>query len=89
MTNLIIAKTATSVAMAPCTEIAVGSAWQSICVASLIGHCEAVVASGLLPQPAEQSLRFLIAETLSAFNMASHDQVENETAAIRQVMERT
>ena len=88
MTSLTIAKTATSAAMALCTELAVGSAWQSICVASLIGHCEAVVASGLLPQPAEQSLRFLIAETLSAFNMASHDQLENEVAAVRRCMER-
>jgi hypothetical protein len=69
-------------------EQIVGPAWQSICVASLIGHCESIAASGDLTEPAEKSLRFLIAETLSAFNMASHDQLENELAAIRQVMER-
>jgi hypothetical protein len=70
-------------------EQIVGPAWQSICVASLVGHCEALAASGQLTEPSEKSLRFLIAETLSAFNMASHDQLENELAAIRQVMERT
>jgi hypothetical protein len=70
-------------------EQIVGPAWQSICVASLVGHCESIAASGHLTEPAEKSLRFLIAETLSAFNMASHDQLENELAAIRQVMERT
>jgi hypothetical protein len=70
-------------------EQAVGSAWQQVCVASLIGHCEAIAASGDLTQPAEKSLRFLIAETLSAFGMQSHQQLENELSAIRQVMERT
>jgi hypothetical protein len=70
-------------------EHIVGPAWQSICVASLVGHCEAVVASGHLPEPSERSMRLLIAETLSAFNMQSHDQLENELSAIRQVMERT
>jgi hypothetical protein len=75
--------------MAPSTEIAIGPAWQSVCVASLVGHCESIAASGHLPQPAEQSLRLLIAETLSAFGMQSHDQLENELSAIRQVMERT
>jgi hypothetical protein len=69
-------------------EQIVGPAWQSICVASLIGHCEAIAASGHLTEPAEKSLRFLIAETLSAFGMQSHDQLENELSAIRQVMER-
>jgi hypothetical protein len=88
MTNLIIAKTAKSAAMAPCTEIAVGEAWRHVCVASLIGHCESIAASGQLTTPAEQSLRLLIAETLSAFGMQSHDQLENELSAIRQVMER-
>jgi hypothetical protein len=88
MTNLTIVNSATRTAMARSTEIAVGSAWQSICVASLVGHCESIAASGHLPQPAEQSLRLLIAETLSAFGMASHDQVENEVAAVRMCMER-
>jgi len=70
-------------------EQIIGPAWQQVCVASLVGHCEAIAASGHLTEPAEKSLRFLIAETLSAFNMVSHDQLENELSAIRQVMERT
>lgn len=73
----------------PRVEQTVSSAWQSICVASLIGHCESIAASGRLAEPAEQSLRFLIAETLSAFNMMPHDQLENELAAVRKCMERT
>ena len=75
--------------MAPSTEIAIGSAWQSICVASLVGHCEAVIASGQLPEPSEQSMRLLVAETLSAFGMVSHDQLENELAGVRRCMERS
>jgi len=70
-------------------EQIVGPAWQQVCVASLVGHCESIAASGHLPEPAEQSLRLLISETLSAFGMASHDQLENELAAVRQCMERT
>lgn len=62
---------------------------QAYAVAKLVGHCEAIVGSGLLPEPSEQSLRLLIAEALSAFNMVSHDQLENEVAAVRQCMERT
>lgn len=73
----------------PRVERIVGPAWQSICVASLIGHCESIAASGQLTTPSEQSLRFLIAETLSAFGMQSHDQVENEVSAVRKCMERT
>jgi len=73
----------------PRVEQRVGEAWQQVCVASLIGHCEAVVASGRLTEPSEQSLRFLIAETLSAFGMQSHQLLENELAAIRKCMERT
>lgn len=69
-------------------EAVVGPAWQSICVASLVGHCEALAASGDLTPPAEQSLRFLIAETLSAFGMQSHAQLENELAAVKLCMER-
>jgi len=45
---------------------------QAYAAAKLIGHCEAMVGSGLLPEPSEQSLRLLIAETLSAFNMEPH-----------------
>lgn len=70
-------------------EQLVGPAWQSICVASLIGECESIAASGRLTEPAERSLRFLIGETLSAFGMVSHDQLENELSAVRQCMERS
>jgi hypothetical protein len=49
--------------------------WREICVASLIGHCEAIASAGLLPEPAEESLRLLVAETLCAFNM-QHAQQE-------------
>lgn len=45
---------------------------QRCAVAQLIGHCEGIAASGVLPEPAEQSLRLLIAETLSAFGMPHH-----------------
>jgi len=69
-------------------EGVVGPAWQSICVASLVGHCESILGAGHLPLPAEQSLRLLVAETLSAFNMQSHQQLENELAAVRLCMER-
>jgi hypothetical protein len=51
--------------------------WRAVCVASLIGHCEAIAASGLLPEPSEESLRVLIAECLCAFNLQTHQ----ETAA--------
>ena len=74
--------------MAQSTDF-VGPAWQQVCVASLIGHCESIAASGRLTEPSEQSLRLLIAETLSAFGMQSHQQLENELAAVRFCMERT
>lgn len=48
--------------------------WQAICVASLVAHCESIASSGLLPEPSEESLRLLIAETLSAFQMQPHQQ---------------
>jgi hypothetical protein len=69
-------------------EQIVGPAWQQVCVASLVGHCEAIASSGDLTEPAEKSLRFLIAETLSAFGMQSHQQLENELSAVRMCMER-
>jgi hypothetical protein len=75
--------------MGQSTEIEVGNAWRHICVASLVGHCESIAASGQLTTPSEQSLRLLIAETLSAFGMQSHQQLENELAAVRFCMERT
>lgn len=43
--------------------------YRRLAVSSLVGHCESIAASGALPEPAEQSLRMLIAQTLSAFNM--------------------
>lgn len=70
-------------------EQLVGPAWQQVCVASLVGHCEAIAASGHLTEPSEKSLRFLIAETLSAFGMQSHDQLENELAAVKLCMGRS
>jgi hypothetical protein len=70
-------------------EQIVGPAWQQVCVASLVGHCEAIAASGHLTEPAEKSLRLLIAETLSAFGMQSHQQLENELSAVRMCMERS
>ena len=45
---------------------------QAYAAAKLIGHCEAIVGSGLLPEASEQSLRILIAEALTAFNMEPH-----------------
>jgi len=52
---------------------------QAYAVAKLIGHCEAIAGSGLLPEPSEQSLRLLIAEALTAFNMDAHqDAVKAE-----------
>lgn len=48
---------------------------QAYAVAKLVGHCEALVASGHLTEPSEQSLRLLIAEALSAFNMEPHQEV--------------
>jgi hypothetical protein len=59
---------------------------QAYAVAKLIGHCEALVGSGHLTEPSEQSLRLLIAETLSAFDMEPHQEavkasmVESERA---------
>jgi hypothetical protein len=42
-----------------------------LAVSALIGHCETIAASGDLTQEAEQSLRWLIAQTLAAFEMPS------------------
>jgi hypothetical protein len=42
-----------------------------LAVAALVGECESIVGSGVLTEPAERSLRFLIAETLSAHGMPS------------------
>lgn len=51
---------------------------QRCAVASLIGHCEAIAESGLLSEPAELSLRVLIAQTLAAFNMPSKMERQRE-----------
>lgn len=51
---------------------------QRLAVAALVGECESIAASGNLTEPAEQSLRLLIAETLSAHGMPSI--AERETA---------
>jgi hypothetical protein len=55
---------------------------QAYAVAKLVGHCEALVGSGHLTEPSEQSLRLLIAETLSAFDMEPHQ------SAVKAEMER-
>jgi hypothetical protein len=55
---------------------------QAYAAAKLIGHCEAIAGSGLLPEPSEQSLRLLIAEALSAFDMEPHQ------SAVKAEMER-
>lgn len=49
---------------------------QRLAVSALIGHCEALAASGALTLPAEQSLRLLVAETLAAFGMPSKTELE-------------
>lgn len=41
-------------------------------VASLIGECESLVGKGILTEPAEKSMRLLIAKTLAAFGMDHH-----------------
>jgi hypothetical protein len=53
-------------------------------VAALVGQCEAIAASGQLAAPAEQSLRLLIAKTLTAFDMPAKS--ERTAAAISGVM---
>ena len=53
---------------------------QLYAVASLIRECESIAASGHLTQPAEQSLRLLIAQALAAFGMASKSERTKETA---------
>lgn len=44
-------------------------------VALLVGYCEGVCGSGILPETAELRLRKLVAETLAAFNMPSKADV--------------
>lgn len=50
---------------------------QRLSVAALVGECESIAASGRLSEPAEQSLRLLIAKTLTAFNMPSKRERED------------
>jgi hypothetical protein len=49
---------------------------QRLAVAALVGECESIAASGNLTPPAEQSLRLLIAKTLTAFEMPSKAERE-------------
>ena len=44
---------------------------QRYAVAALIGECEAIAASGRLTEPAEKSLRIVVAHALAAFQMPS------------------
>lgn len=50
--------------------------WQHVIVASLVGHCEAIISSGRLTEPNEESLRVLVAEALSAFGMVHNNNQE-------------
>ena len=45
-----------------------------LAVASLIGECEAIAESGHLTEPAEKSLRVVVAQALAAFNMPSKEE---------------
>ena len=49
---------------------------QRLAVSALLGQCEAIAGSGALTEPAEQSLRVLIAHTLNAFQMPSKAERE-------------
>lgn len=42
---------------------------QRLTVAALVGECESIVGAGVLTEPAERSLRLLIARTLVSFDM--------------------
>lgn len=44
---------------------------RNLAVAALVGECESIVGAGVLTEPAERSLRLLIAEALSAHGMPS------------------
>jgi hypothetical protein len=54
---------------------------QRLAVSALIGHCEALAASGALTLPAEQSMRLLLAHTLAAFGMPSKAERAEDRAA--------
>ena len=45
-----------------------------LAVAALIGECESVLGKGLLTPPAEEAMRVVVAEVLSAFAMQHHDE---------------
>lgn len=45
-----------------------------LAVAALVGHCEAIAASGLLPEPSEVALRYLIAQALAAHGMPARSE---------------
>lgn len=52
-----------------------------LAVAALVGHCEAIAASGLLPEPSEVSLRHLIAQTLAAHGMPPRSEFPRTAGA--------
>jgi hypothetical protein len=51
-----------------------------LAVSALIGQCEAIASSGALTAPARQSLRFLIDQTTSAFDMPAKAMRVSEDA---------
>lgn len=56
--------------------------YQRLVVSALVGECEALAESGQLAEPAEQSLRMLIAQTLSAFGMPAKSERQYHLSAI-------
>lgn len=50
---------------------------QRLALAKMVGYCEGVVKSGILPADAEYKLREIIAETLAAFGMPSKAEGTN------------
>lgn len=50
---------------------------QRLAVAALVGQCESLVGAGVLTEPAEKSLRVLIAQTLVAFDMPSKAELRD------------
>jgi hypothetical protein len=53
---------------------------QRAAVAKMVGYCEGVIGSGILPDDCEIMLRKIIAETLVAFNMPSKAERTKEIA---------
>ena len=73
------AKTAIARALLDDTLASVGNKQRRrYAVASLIGECEALAASGLLPEQREMTLRKLIADALSSHGMSASDRSARE-----------